>query len=258
MRGVENDRIAGSCHDRQRAHVRDQHVVAEACAALGQENAAISRGLDLVDDVLDVPGGQELTLLHVDRRAGLARGEQEIGLATEKGRDLENVDGLGRRCALFVLVNVGQDRTTEFIADLRQDRQALLDPGAAPTLEAGAVGLVETRLEDKWNSQGCGHISQRPRQHPRVFQRLELAGTRYQGEGPVIPEGDIAHGHRRHAMPSRFMMSSISGMSEGLFNSQKARPRASTSTQRTGMPFSRKRSCSSPSRFSSGPSDSSA
>ena len=38
MGGVENDRRAGLAQDRQRAHVGDQRVVAEADAALGHQH----------------------------------------------------------------------------------------------------------------------------------------------------------------------------------------------------------------------------
>ena len=57
------------------------------------------------------------------------------------------------------------------------------------------------------------------------------------------PSGRPHRGH--HGLDPRHVL--------GLLSSQKARPRASTSTQWIGTPLSRKRSCSSPSTASSGP-----
>ena len=48
MGGVENHRRAGRArHDRQRAHVGHQRVVAERCAALGQQDVRIAAAGDL-------------------------------------------------------------------------------------------------------------------------------------------------------------------------------------------------------------------
>ena len=42
MRRVEHHRVAGRRHDRQRAHVGDQRVVAEGGAALGQQDLVVA------------------------------------------------------------------------------------------------------------------------------------------------------------------------------------------------------------------------
>ena len=55
MRRVEHHRIAGARHDRQRAHVGDQRVVAEAGAALGAAGCARCRCRDLRRDVAPCP-----------------------------------------------------------------------------------------------------------------------------------------------------------------------------------------------------------
>ena len=70
---------------------------------------------------------------------------------------------------------------------------------------------------------------------------------------PAPADDDHADRREGHATPIRASIASMRGTSSGLLSSQKDRPRASTSTQRTGIPFSRKRSCSSPSSVSSGP-----
>ena len=81
MGGVEHHRAAGSRHDRQRPHVRDQSVIAEACPALAQQQAGIPGFVHLGDDVGHIPGGQELAFLHIHRPTGFGRRYQQVGLA---------------------------------------------------------------------------------------------------------------------------------------------------------------------------------
>ena len=101
MGGVEHHRPAGRRHDRQGAHVGDQRVVAEAGAALADQDLARRRAARaLGHHVGHVPGRQELALLDVDRPAGRGRGGQKVGLPAQEGRDLEHVDRLGHRPAL--------------------------------------------------------------------------------------------------------------------------------------------------------------
>ena len=82
--------------DRQRAHVGDKRVVAEAHAPLGHQDVGRARGVELGDDVLHVPGREKLPLLDVDRPPGLGRRDQKIGLAAQEGRNLQRVDGFAR------------------------------------------------------------------------------------------------------------------------------------------------------------------
>ncbi len=69
MGGVEHHRIAGLGHDRQGAHVGDQRVVAEAHAALAQQDVLVAGLGHFLGHVLHVPGRQELALLDVDGAA---------------------------------------------------------------------------------------------------------------------------------------------------------------------------------------------
>ncbi len=144
MGGVEDHgRARGARQDRQRAHVRHEGVVAERRAALGHQHVGIAAAGDLGHHVRHVPRGQELALLDVHHPAGRRRGQQQIGLPAQEGRDLQHVDGLGHRCALLRLVHVGQDRQAEAVADLGEDRQRLRQPDATAALGAGPVRLVE-------------------------------------------------------------------------------------------------------------------
>ena len=96
-------------HDGERAEIDDQVVVAEAGAALGEEDALVAGGADFLDGVIHVPGGDELAFLDVDGAAGFAGGDEQVGLAAEEGGDLEDVDGFGGDLAVGGLVDVGED-----------------------------------------------------------------------------------------------------------------------------------------------------
>ena len=67
-------------HHRKRAHVDDQVVIAEARAALGDDDARVAGVDDLRDRVLHVVGREELPLLDVDDAPGLRRGDEQVGL----------------------------------------------------------------------------------------------------------------------------------------------------------------------------------
>ena len=122
MRRIEDHRRAGRGEHRQRAHVGDERVVAKRCAALGEEHIRIAGARDLGDDVLHVPGRQELPLLDVHDAACLGGGDEQISLAAEKGRDLQHVDSLGGARTLRHLVHVSEDRQLQGFADLGEDR----------------------------------------------------------------------------------------------------------------------------------------
>src|SRR5207245_10912555 len=101
VRRVEYHRIPGLRQNRQGAHVGHERVVAKAGAALAEQDTVVAAAGDLAGDVLHVPGREELALFDVDSIAGLGGGDQEVGLAAEIGRDLQNVDRFGGRRALF-------------------------------------------------------------------------------------------------------------------------------------------------------------
>jgi hypothetical protein len=50
----------------------------------------------------------------VGRRPG--RGNEQIGLAAEEGRNLQNIDDFGDGRALIWFVHVGEDRDTKLVA----------------------------------------------------------------------------------------------------------------------------------------------
>ena len=78
-------------HDGEAAEIHHQVIVAEHGAPLREQHPAIAGGKDLVLHRRHVPGGHELAFLDIDRLAGSGCGHQQVGLAAEKGRDLQDV-----------------------------------------------------------------------------------------------------------------------------------------------------------------------
>ena len=156
MGRVEDHRAAGLGHDRQRAHVGDERVVAEARAALGEETFVAALD-DLGDDVLHVPRRQELALLDVDRAAGSAAAISRsvcrlrnagICRTSTTGGDCRTGRAHARRSGSARRVPCGGRRRS----------RAPCRGRAALALDAGAVGLVERGLVDEADA-GLGRSS---------------------------------------------------------------------------------------------------
>ncbi len=153
MRRVEDDRVAGPRHDRHSTHIDDERIVSEARAALAQQNPLVAGRGDLRGGVLHVPRRQELTFFDVDRLAGRACRQQQVGLAAEKRRNLQNIDDFGHRSALLLFVHIGQHRKPGNFPHLRKDRQTRFQPNASLRAKGRAVGLVERGLVDERRSR---------------------------------------------------------------------------------------------------------
>ena len=76
-------------------------------------------------------GREELSLLDVDDPPGARRGDEQIRLARQERRDLQDVGDLGRRRRLRGLVDVGQDRHAGRLADAREHAQPFVEARAA-------------------------------------------------------------------------------------------------------------------------------
>ena len=62
-------------------------------------------------------GGEELAFLHGDRGSGGSAGGEEIGLAAEKSRYLQEIHDLCRGVGLSGFVDISEDRHTERVSD---------------------------------------------------------------------------------------------------------------------------------------------
>ena len=97
-------------HLRQGTEIHHQGVIAKTRAAFGEQNAPGAAGFQFAHHMLHIPGGQELAFFDIDGLAGTGRCQQEIGLPTEKRRDLNNVQDFGSHGDLLDLVHVREYR----------------------------------------------------------------------------------------------------------------------------------------------------
>src|SRR2546423_1282079 len=75
-----------------RAHGERQVVEAEAEATLADEDLLVAGASRLLDDVLHLPGREELALLDVERLALHGGVADEVGLPAQERRRLHHVD----------------------------------------------------------------------------------------------------------------------------------------------------------------------
>ena len=134
-------------------HVDDQIIVTEARSALAQDDAVVAGLLALADDVDHFLRGKELRLLDIDRGARPGHRHDEVGLAREECRKLDDVRHFGRGGGLVRLMDIGQDRHAEAALDRIEYPQALLQAGTAKAVDRRSVGLVEAGLENIGNAQ---------------------------------------------------------------------------------------------------------
>ena len=95
MGGVVDHPDTWLSHEQQRPEVDHEVAVPERRAALTEQDIGATAGSELFGDRRCVPRVEELSLLHHDGKAGGRRRQQEIGLATQEGGDLQVVDNLG-------------------------------------------------------------------------------------------------------------------------------------------------------------------
>lgn len=107
--------------------------------------------MHLADGVLHLVGADELAFFDVDGFAGAGAGGQKVRLAAQKRGYLQAIDDFANRTCLVGFVDIGQDGQGCFGADFVEQGEAFGHAGTAETVDAGAVGLVETGLEDALN-----------------------------------------------------------------------------------------------------------
>jgi hypothetical protein len=204
VRNVEDDRIAQPLQNGERAHVDDEILIAEAGAAFGEDNVFVAGAGDFFDDVGHVPWGDELGFLDVDDAAGFGRGEEEIGLAREKGRDLQDVADFGGRLRLGGLVNVSEDGEVQVGFDFGEDAQAFLEAGTAKGFYRGAVGFVIGGFEDVGNAGVGGNFGYSFRHFARMRFAFDDAGAGDEKERVADAEAQraernvVSGDHRRY------------------------------------------------------------
>ena len=201
MRGVEYHGTTGLAHDREGAHVRNQVVVAERGAAFAHEDVVFSARLArLFHHVLHFGRRQELALLDVDRSSRCGDDVYEIGLAAEKRRGLQHVDGRRYFRDVVLVVDVGQHRHADLLLHLCEDLQPLVHPEAAVRLSGAAVGLVVGRFVDERHIELFADLLQRGRSIERHLARFDHARTGDEEQGLVEADFEAA---KLHALKPR-------------------------------------------------------
>jgi hypothetical protein len=201
VRRIEHDRAAGCAHHGKRAHVGDEIVVAEREPALADENLVVACRACLLDDVGHFPRRQELAFLDVDRFTLRRNVHDEVGLATQEGGSLQYVDDRGDFGERTVFVDVGQHRHADLPPHLREDPQALVDPGTAKTAARGPVRLVVRSFEYEGHCEPPRELDELAGGVDDELLALDDAGSGYQEQGLRRTGFETAELHRAPVRP---------------------------------------------------------
>ena len=142
MGGIIHHRIAATGKNGQRAHIGHQIMVAKRSPPFRQKNTPVAGRGDFLGDIFHVVRGEELALLDIHGPPAVAGRQEQIGLTTEKGRNLENINHLGRSRDLLGCMHIGQERHAQLAFDLRQNTQPFLHAQSAERGVGGTIGLV--------------------------------------------------------------------------------------------------------------------
>ena len=107
MGGIDNGRVAIGGHDTEAAHIDHEILIAEGGAAIRLPDFGGAGLFQFVGHEFHLAGGEELTFLDIDRAAGCGGSDEEIGLATKKGGNLQCIDDLADGFAVLGQVYVG-------------------------------------------------------------------------------------------------------------------------------------------------------
>ena len=107
---------------------------------------------------------------------------------------MQHVHDLRDARALLRLVHVGEDRHAEFFAQLRENRQGIIESDAAIAFGAGAVRFVERGFVDEANSHLAGDFLERRNHLQRVLAAFERARPGDQHERQAVAEARRANG----------------------------------------------------------------
>jgi hypothetical protein len=117
-------------------------------------------------------GRNKLAFLDVHGAASAPGGDEEIGLAAQKSRDLQHVHRLGGGLGLRRFMDVGEDRIS-ILPEIREDSQTFLESRSAIGGHAAAIGLIERSFEDK----RPGDFADLGREKAHVLLAFDHAGT---------------------------------------------------------------------------------
>src|SRR6267143_691370 len=199
MRRVEDDGITGLAHPVERAHVRDQIVVAESCAALGETKFLTTERRQFLSNIFYVPRRKKLSLLHVDRASGFRRRFQKIGLAAKKRGDLQQIDHVAGELGLVGRMNVRCYRNFQLASDRRQNFATGTWTHPAKRFYRSPVRFVVGRFEDKIDIFRRADFDDASRHLPNKLLRLNHARSENEHLA-LAADGDFAYAKRFHAV----------------------------------------------------------
>ena len=140
-----------------------------------------------------IPGCTELTFFNVDDLAGFGCSDHQVGLPAQKSRYLKHVNILGNNAALFLFMNVGNNRNVIVeLFDFLKSQHSLFKANPAGAVDGCAVGFVEGSLENIVYAKlsgnfdhGAGHVN-------RMLAAFNLTRAGKQCQGQFVADFEAA------------------------------------------------------------------
>ena len=113
----------------------------------------------------------------------------EVRLAAEESRRLQDVSHRSHRANLFLGVHIGEDRHADLATDFVEQFETGVETGATRRFTRAAIGLVVGGLEDVGQAEFGAHVLHVPGNLDAQLKRLGGAWAGNQEERPV--EADV-------------------------------------------------------------------
>ncbi len=193
VRDVEHHGIARLAQVVEGARVHHEVVVAQHKAALGQDDLLVAGALDLLHRLHHVVRCKELPVLQVDHGTGLRGLGHQRGLHAEVGRDLQYIAYLSGGFHLAGIVDVREQRESEFLLHPLQHLKPLVQAWPHVELHAAAVVLHEAALVDHGHLGALAHLTElfRGAHHDALVLDHTRAGNEEQLIGTAINVADL-------------------------------------------------------------------
>jgi hypothetical protein len=99
--GIKNNAVPLFSHRDEASHIDHQVSMAESCSSFRDPSLAASASSQFLHDGMDCSGSEKLAFFYADSFSCSGGSEKEIGLATEKSWDLQNIHDFTCRLRLF-------------------------------------------------------------------------------------------------------------------------------------------------------------
>src|SRR5690606_22955025 len=143
VRAVENYGIAKFSHMIKTPRVDAEVVVAKSIPSFRNADLVVAGLLTFRDGMVHAFRSVELAVFDVDHAAGCRGGDHKIRMHTEVCRNLKNVYGISRCTGLVRIMDVGQHREAELLANASQQFYALVQTRDDIIMQAAAVVFLE-------------------------------------------------------------------------------------------------------------------